>query len=344
MAAASYSPFLSQKGGADERALALKVFSGELSAAFERKSVVKDLLMSKTISHGKSAQFPAFGRAAADYHTKGANLLTEGAPALNSIKTAERIIYLDDVLISTVLVTELDEMLSHFDERAIYSDQLAEALARHYDELAIRQIIRSARTDSSDAIVPDGADENAGGFIGSATAVTTVSTALGDEYVGHFHDAAAMLDTRHVPASDRFALVTPDLYWSIVQSGAAVHRDYGNEGAGTQYNGKVTMAAGFNLVMTTNMPSAAADTTSWNGTGGFYNDYRGAFAGVQAVCFHRQAAATVKRMDVTLETERLIEYQGTLMLGKVLCGTGRLRPECSVEINSAVTQPSLTGA
>lgn len=343
MAAASYSPFLAQKGAGDERALALKVFSGELSAAFERKSVVKDLLMSKTISHGKSAQFPAFGRAAAEYHTKGANLLTEGTPALNNIKTAERIIYLDDVLISTVLVTELDEMLAHFDERSIYADQLAESIARHYDELAIRQIIRAARTDSSDAIVPDSGAENGGAYIGSATAVAGVSTAVGDEYIGHFHDAASELDNRHVPASDRFALVPPDLYWSIVQSGAAVHRDFGNEAAGTQYNGKVTMVAGFNLVMTTNMPYTT-DTTSFDGAGGFYNDYRGNFTGTQAVCFHRQAAATVKRMDITLETERLIEYQGTLMLGKVLCGTGRLRPECAVEIGTAVAAPSLTGA
>ncbi len=340
---ASYSPFLSQKGGADERALALKVFSGELAAAFERKSVVKDLLMSKTISHGKTAQFPAFGRAAADYHTKGSNIIEDGTPGLETIKTAERTIHLDDVLISSVLVTELDEMLAHFDERSIYADQLAEALARHYDEFAIRQIIRSARTDSSDDMVPDALTENSGAYIGSVAAAADVSATVGNTYIQAFHEAAAELDTRHVPASDRYALVTPNIYWSIVASGAAVHRDYGNEGAGTQYNGKVTMVAGFNLILTTNMPSTL-DTTSYNGTGGIYNDYRGDFTNTNAVCFHKQAAAVVKRMDITMETERLIEYQGTLMLGKLLCGMGRLRPECAVEIGVAASAPSLTGA
>ena len=44
-------------------ALFLRVFSGEVLTAFRRACVFRDLTLEKTITSGRSAQFPILGRA-----------------------------------------------------------------------------------------------------------------------------------------------------------------------------------------------------------------------------------------------------------------------------------------
>ena len=47
---------------AADNALFLKVFAGEVLTAFDENNVMKDLHTSRTISIGKSAQFPVTGK------------------------------------------------------------------------------------------------------------------------------------------------------------------------------------------------------------------------------------------------------------------------------------------
>lgn len=65
-------------------ALFLKVFSGETITAFEEANVMLSRTMKRSISSGKSAQFPVFGKTTASYHTPGNELL--GATLLNKQK------------------------------------------------------------------------------------------------------------------------------------------------------------------------------------------------------------------------------------------------------------------
>ena len=56
----------------DDNALFLKLFSGEVLAAFAKQNKMLPMTSVRSISQGKSAQFPVFGRAAsAEYHTPG---------------------------------------------------------------------------------------------------------------------------------------------------------------------------------------------------------------------------------------------------------------------------------
>ena len=55
----------------DDNALFLKVFSGEVLAAFARQNKMLGMTSVRTISQGKSAQFPAVGKTTAAYHTPG---------------------------------------------------------------------------------------------------------------------------------------------------------------------------------------------------------------------------------------------------------------------------------
>ena len=53
----------------DADALFLKVFSNEILTTFDETNVMKDLHTTRTITSGKSAQFPVSGIAQAKYYT-----------------------------------------------------------------------------------------------------------------------------------------------------------------------------------------------------------------------------------------------------------------------------------
>ena len=49
-------------GGADRRALYLKLFSGEMFKGFQRNTIARDLVTKRTLKNGKSLQFIFTGR------------------------------------------------------------------------------------------------------------------------------------------------------------------------------------------------------------------------------------------------------------------------------------------
>ena len=78
----------------------------------------------RTIANGKSASFPVTGTTTAGYHTAG-NEITGDA-----IKHNEKIIHVDDMLLSSSFVAEIDELKNHYDIRQIYAREMGQALAK----------------------------------------------------------------------------------------------------------------------------------------------------------------------------------------------------------------------
>ena len=130
----------SNKWGSDVAALFLKKFAGEVMTVFDEKNIMKPLHTIRTITKGKSAQFPVIGTANAGYYTPGTDILNlhddgDGANGgLNSFKQTEVIINIDKVLMASTFISSIDELVSHFDVRAPYSHQLGEALANQFDK------------------------------------------------------------------------------------------------------------------------------------------------------------------------------------------------------------------
>ena len=60
--------------GAETNALFLKVFSGEVITVFDNVNVMLGTTQVRSISSGKSAQFPATGVANATSHTPGQDI------------------------------------------------------------------------------------------------------------------------------------------------------------------------------------------------------------------------------------------------------------------------------
>ena len=107
----------------DANALFLKVFSNEILTTFDEANIMKDLHTVRSISSGKSAQFPVTGIASAKYHTPGQDILDSGNSYLSAIKHNEKIINIDDMLVSSTFIANIDEVKNHYSVRSIYAKE-----------------------------------------------------------------------------------------------------------------------------------------------------------------------------------------------------------------------------
>jgi len=334
-------------GGSDNDALFLKVFSGEILTAFEANNVMKDLHMMRTISSGKSAQFPVSGIATAKYHTPGVNIADSGNSMLSSIGMNERVITIDDVLVSSTFIANIDELKSHYDVRSIYASELGKALAKRFDIATMKTLFAAAGASAA-------APQAGGNSISGAT----TNTAAG--IIDALYAAATKLDEVDAPSEGRYAILTPAQYYKLLTSdNVAINKDTSGGGADAA-RGVVAEVAGIQLVKSNNFLEIIAEgnisgagtggsndqTNADNDDGSSNNDvfggsgvgYNGDFSALNNSGEHgilvgtKEAIGTVKLLDLATESEYQIERQGTLFVAKYAMGHGVLRPECSVKI------------
>jgi len=62
--------------------------------------------------------------------------------------------------------------------------------------------------------------------------------------------------------------------------------------------------------------------------------YKSNFSKLRGLIFTADAAATVKLMDLGVESEYQIDRQGTLMVAKYAMGHNILRPACAISLNA----------
>jgi hypothetical protein len=297
-------------------ALFLKVFSGEVMSTFNSQTVMKEKTRIRSIQNGKSAQFPAIGKTVAEYHTPGAEILG------NNVEHDEKVITIDDLLISNTFISNIDEAKNHYDVRAEYSKQMGQALAQTYDRNLLSMAIKAARD-------PSGLGAGVAGQ-GSAASESIGATPTTAQIVAAVYDAAATLDTRNVPEADRFVIVSPAVYYALVQDDKLINRDFGANGSYS--DGSVLNVAGMTIVKSNNM---AVDHTTASAYPDFSSKYAVAATDTKALVIQRQALGTVKLMDMATEMEYDIRRQGTLAVSKMAVGHGVLRPECIIELRAA---------
>ena len=300
----------------DDNALFLKVFSGEVLAAFARRNQMLGMSMVRTISQGKSAQFPALGKTTASYHTPG-NEITGKV-----IQKNERVITIDDLLISDSFIAQIDEAKNHYDVRSIYSSEMGNALARTVDQHLLQLAVLAAQATTTVS------GENGGAVITDADAKTN-----GGSLITSIFDAAQALDEKDVPEEDRYCVVPPATYYNLVENDKILNRDFGGSN-GIYAEGKVLKVAGINIVKSNTAVDAFTDQSAASSTGE-NNTYNGDFSNTAAVVFHKSAIGTVKLMDLAMESDYDMRRQGTLMVAKMALGHGILRPEAAVEIQTA---------
>ena len=335
-------------GGTNE--LFLKVFAGEVLTTFEQNNTMLPLTRVRSIASGKSAQFPVTGVAAARYHTPGESVYTDqdtpgsgsARDYLSSINHAERVIYIDDLLISGAFIANLDEAKNHFDVRSIYSTEIGRQLAYTADQNLIRTVIAGARATTDRFGVAAGTDTT---YLGEQIDLSADATLTGTEIVTGLFTAAQKMDEKNVPSTDRYCLLTPENYYKLIDENKdAINRDFGNEGNGSVANpGEMISVAGIRVMKSNHLPSGDESSTQdpLAGAPGVMNDVNGSagagysgldYQATRGIVFQSEGVGTVKLMDLAMESEYSVERQGNLMLAKYAMGHGILREECCFEL------------
>ena len=310
-----------------EDALFLKVFSGEVLTSFEQSTVTAGAEMVRSISSGKSATFPVMGRIAAAYHTPGAEILG------SDVNHNEKVITINDLLISSVFLSNLEEAKNHWDVRSAYSTEIGRALAFQKDKHILQTIGQAAQASAN---VGDSGYGSGTVLTNTSIASATAATAA-NAMIDSLFDAAKQLDANYVPKEGRKAFIRLEEYYKLANATNAVNVDFTGGGNGGVASGKVMKIAGIELVpvphfVTGNVNSGVAQGSATNGGS---NPQAVNLTNFVALVSHPSAVGTVKLMDLGVEKEYDIRRQGTLMVAKYAMGHGVLRPESAVGIKEA---------
>jgi len=349
----------------DARALYLKLFSGEMFKGFQHNTIARDLVMKRTLTNGKSMQFIYTGRTTAEYHTPGNAILgnSDGAPPV-----AEKTITVDDLLISSAFVYELDETLAHYELRGEISKKIGFALAEKYDRLIFRAVTRGARAASpitkSNFVEPGGTQIRVG-------ATTSASDAYNaQKLTTAFFDAAAAMDEKGVSQEGRVGIFNPRQYYALIQevgNNGLINRD--TQGTGLQSGQGIVEIAGIKIYKSMNIPFFSQYGTKYGtkfGTGsatnpgttspgnlgsfvsaavedaaadvtGINNEYgeETEFANSCGLIFQKEAAGCVEAIGPQVQVtsgDVSVVYQGDVILGRLAMGADYLNPACAVEL------------
>jgi len=248
----------------DRRALYLKLFSGEMFKGFQHNTIARDLIMKRTLKNGKSLQFIYTGRTKSEFHTPGNSILgnSDGAPPV-----AEKTITVDDLLISSAFLYELDETLAHYDLRSEISRKIGYALAEKYDRLAFRAITRGARKASP--VTKANYVEPGGTQIRVGTTANDSDAYVPGNLVNAFYDAAAALDEKGVSSDGRVAVLNPRQYYELLQdigNNGLVNRDV--QGTSLQSGQGIAEIAGIKIYKSMNIPFMGSYGTKLSGSNG----------------------------------------------------------------------------
>ena len=350
----------------DRRALYLKLFSGEMFKGFQHNAIARDLIMKRTLKNGKSLQFIYTGRTKAEFHTPGNSILgnSDGAPPV-----AEKTITVDELLISSAFLYELDETLAHYDLRSEISRKIGYALAEKYDRLAFRAITRGARQASpitkSNFVEPGGTQIRVGATTNDSDAY------VANNLINAFYDAAAALDEKGVSTDGRVAVLNARQYYELIQQtgdNGLVNRD--SQGTSRQKGNGIVEIAGIKIYKSMNIPFLGKYGTAYGGTtgvtaptntGSFVSvtpeDASGAQTGIKndygtntelgakscGLIFQKEAAGMVEAIGPSVQVTKgdvSVIYQGDVILGRLACGADYVNPAAAVELYVGASAPS----
>ena len=375
------------------RELFLKLYAGEVLTSFQSKNIMMPLHRVRTISKGKSAQFPMTGKYRdAAYHTPG-NEITPTAS-----KQGERIVSVDDLLINAQFIPNIDDAMRHYDIRSVYTQEAGFGLSKVADENILRLAVKASLCENAAIAATDGMIQDYSAFDDEDFTPNVVcGDAAADirapkDIVQAIMDARRIFDNYNVPG-DPFVVMPTDMYYDLFKVSSATdmvdfaifNRDVG--GGGSIAGGQVPQILGMPIYVTNHLGYYSSGTTwvsnLWtqassnsalisarpsghkdgaatgpdplaksvgSGRDGQYGVPAGAATldwasgadqyisnvamEVRALVMTQDAGATVKLMDMSVESEYQINRQGTLVVSKYAMGHNVLRPAAAVSIHA----------
>ncbi len=317
------------QGGADydsKYATYLKLFSGEMFKAYESSCIAKGTVQNRTLKNGRSMQFIFTGRMDAAYHQPGTPILGSSNPPV-----AEKTIIMDDLLISSAFVYDLDETLAQYSLRSEIAKKIGHALAEAYDKKTFRTIALAAR--EAHPITASPGPEPGGSVIKLGTGNEYNAQALVDA----FFEAASILDEKNVPRDGRHAVLSPRQYYALISQvdSNILNRDYGSSQGNMNSGDGLYEIAGISIKRSNNLPFMAGNVARVNGEN---NDYSGDFSASCGLIYMKDAAGVVEGIGPQVQTtgsDVKTMYQGDIIVGRLAMGVGTLNPACAIELQAA---------
>lgn len=263
------------------RELFLKLYAGEVLTAFQSKNIMMPLHRVRTLTKGKSAQFPLTGKYRdAAYHTPGDEIVPSAA------KQGERVVSIDDLLLNAQFIPKIDEAMQHYDIRSVYTQEAGFALGKIADQNILRLAIKAALCENStiaalsahsigmiqDYIAFDDEDFTGNVVIGGDTSTTSTlkSRSREPKFISQaIMDAKRILENNDVPG-EPFVVMSTDMYYDMFKQNGTdnindmmiFNRDVG--GSGSIASGQVPRILGMPIYVTNHLGSYdSVGGTTW---------------------------------------------------------------------------------
>lgn len=313
----------------DTEGLFLKVFGGEVYAAFSEKVHTADKHVVRDLTAGKSAQFPKTWKVSASYHSAGVEMLGQDTDE------TERVISIDGLLVSHIGIYDLDEAMSHFQVRGTYTAELGKALARVYDQNVYRTIVTTAKQTAAMAGASSTSPFPDGTRLLSADVSGTITATAGDQWWEVMR--GLQVDADLADYDGQIYLCVPPATFDatmFAQAGAAaanpflfadndnLHSDAG--GANRDASLKLRNVSMYmsNLIPQSNDTMNAEVKAK----------YRADYSSVLGVAWGNEGVGTVKLIGMGLEQTRDVRRQEDFVVAKMAVGHGPLRNEICWEV------------
>lgn len=285
----------------------------ETLEAFNRRNVFMALVMVQTIATGKSGQFIIGGK------TDGSDTATYARGTQIDVSDAEldeRTIVLERPVYTAKRVDQFEERVAHYDVRGPITTMMGETLSYKVDIKIADTVFLASQGAGANAPVAGNPGPNANIVLAALTTPTAMEK--GDQLAEAIFEAKAVLEEND-DYGEAVAVVSPQDYGFLVQSGQAVNADY-TSGNGGYDTGTVMQVAGVRIVSSNNLKGsngAALGTTEK----------------LRGLVFTMDCAGVLELIGLKTNQEDQIDFlDSTLMTAYYAIGSGVLRPESAVAI------------
>ena len=359
----------------DARSLYLKLYAGEVMTAFQTKNVMMNYTRTRNIKKGKSAQFIMTGKhRTAAYHSPGTEIVpAAGAKATERLVTIDDLLIVNQFIPNIDEAMAQYDIRSVYSNEAAYG--LAYAADKNILRMAVKAALTTSKAASA-ALVQNDAPWDDEDYTANVTYATLANSCKSMYFMEGVIEAKRILETAGAPLDDLVVVCATDIYYHIFKSQtngettANLHlfnQDVG--GSGSVKDVDLPSIAGIPVVRTPHLGTGSASgwaTNLWTmtGSGGsragavpaadaplgaaesnraaVYDlpagaAYGGAGEQVRALVMNKDAVATVKLLDLAVETDYMVNRQGTLIVSKYAMGHNVLRPAMAVALVAPVS-------
>jgi hypothetical protein len=323
-------------GAGDPRAIFLTKFGGEVINRLLDKLDTKDMIFNKQLNGAKNYQFPYTGTLKATYHVPGTEL--SGQVTNQNAKT----IGLDDLMVVDRFVPKIDKWMKHYDETAVYADEMANALGLAMDVNNFHEAILGARVATP--LVDGNVDAIGEVITNDKFKLTGVGPGAVDDIElaeairGAVKIAATKFKEKRVPdAIEKVCYLNWEDYYTILNAVdtngfSLFNKDYAS---GNIESGMLPPLYGIRFKGTNNLPTTdlSAIASPQTPDTGVHFYHQGNFTKTRGLIMCKGAVGQVMASDIAMEADAYsARHKGQLLTADYFCGHGWLRPEYLIEL------------